>query len=125
MGGKPPRPPLRKDSVKRFLKPSLKVVAQGIPYEKPQIISFRFDEDAGFWRLIAGSGSNNGSVVAPVDQMATGMITVQMNRYQKFCRNYQTVQMYQSFLSVTFAVVQIPLRQNQNPHFLQRALWSE
>ena len=65
------------------------------------MISSRFDEDAGFWRLIAGSGSNNGSVVAPVDQMATGMITVQMNRYRKFCRNYQTVQMYQSFLSVT------------------------
>ena len=43
-------------------------------------LKFRFDEDGGFWRLTGGSGTVNGSAIASVDKMATGMITWKMDR---------------------------------------------
>ena len=43
-------------------------------------LKFRFDEDGGFWRLTGGSGTVNGSAIASVDKMATGMITWRMDR---------------------------------------------
>ena len=43
-------------------------------------LKFRFDEDGGFWQLTGGSGTVNGSGIASVDKMATGIITWKMDR---------------------------------------------
>ena len=41
----------------------------------------RYDEDIGLWQLTTGSGTNNGTGLASIDQMGTGIITWQMDQY--------------------------------------------
>ena len=40
----------------------------------------RYDEDIGLWRLTTGSGRNNGTGLASIDQMGTGITTWQMDQ---------------------------------------------